>query len=216
MAVEGISSLVMMDGIALSQAIKSKQLSCVEVMAAYLDHIETHNPRVNAIISMPPREALLAEANQRDAQLTSGQYLGWMHGFPFAVKDNLPVKGMPFTRGSPLFKDFVAPADAIVVERTKAAGAIIIGKTNLPEFAFGSQTHNPVFGTTLNPYDPSKTCGGSSGGAGAAVALRMLPVAVAPTIRGACAIRAPSTTCSRCAPLMDACLSRPAMSSTLA
>ena len=87
------------------------------------------------------------------------------------------MKGMPFTRGSPLFKDFIAPADAIVVERMKAAGAIIIGKTNMPEFALGSQTHNAVFGTTLNPYDLSKTCGGSSGGAGVAVALRMLPVA---------------------------------------
>ena len=178
MAVENVSSLVLMNGMALSQAIRSKQVSCVEVMTAYLDHIEIFNPRVNAIISMPPREALLAEADERDAQLKQGQYLGWMHGFPHAVKDNIPVKGMPFTRGSPLFKDFIAPADAIVVERTRAAGAIVIGKTNLPEFAFGSQTHNPVFGTTLNPYDPSKTCGGSSGGAGAAVALRMLPVAV--------------------------------------
>lgn len=178
MAVENVSDLVLMNGMALSQVIRSKQVSCVEVMTAYLDHIEIFNPRVNAIISMPPREALLAEADERDAQLRQGQYLGWMHGFPHAVKDNIPVKGMPFTRGSPLFKDFIAPADAIVVERTRAAGAIVIGKTNLPEFAFGSQTHNPVFGTTLNPYDPGKTCGGSSGGAGAAVALRMLPVAV--------------------------------------
>ena len=178
MALDHISSLVLTNGTELSQAIKSKQVSCVEVMSAYLDHIEVFNPRVNAIISMPPREALLALAEERDAQLRRGQYLGRMHGFPHAVKDNIPVKGMPFTRGSPLFKDFIAPADAIVVERMRAAGAIIIGKTNLPEFAFGSQTHNPVFGTTLNPYDPTKTSGGSSGGAGAAVALRMLPMAV--------------------------------------
>lgn len=101
MAVESVSSLVLMDGMALSQAIKSKQVSCAEVMTAYLDHIEIFNPRVNAIISMPPREALLAEADERDAQLRRGQYLGWMHGFPHAVKDNIPVKGMPFTRGSP-------------------------------------------------------------------------------------------------------------------
>src|SRR5262245_37713165 len=148
------------------------QVSCLEVMTAYLDHIDIFNPRVNAIISMQPREASLAEARERDAQLARGEYLGWMHGFPHAVKDNTPVKGMPFTRGSPLFKDFIAPADAIVVERMKSAGAIVIGKTNMPEFALGSQTHNTVFGTTLNPYDLSKTCGGSSGGAGVAVALR--------------------------------------------
>ena len=172
-----ISDIVLMDGVGLSHAIKSKQVSCVEVMTAYLDHIEIFNPQVNAIVSMQPREASLAQANERDAQLARGEYLGWMHGFPHAVKDNTPVKGMPFTRGSPLFKDFIAPADAIVVERMKSAGAIIIGKTNMPEFALGSQTHNTVFGTTLNPYDLSKTCGGSSGGAGVAVALRMLPVA---------------------------------------
>ena len=177
MATGKISDIVLMDGVWLSSAIKSRQVSCLEVMIAYLDHVDAFNPRVHAIISMPPRDTLLAEARERDAQLARGEYLGWMHGFPHAVKDNMPVKGMPFTRGSPLFKDFVAPADAIVVERMKAAGAIIIGKTNLPEFALGSQTRNSVFGTTLNPYDLTKTCGGSSGGAGVAVALRMLPVA---------------------------------------
>ena len=172
-----ISEIVLMDGAGLSHAIKSKQVSCVEVMTAYLDHIEIFNPAGKCLVSMQPRDALLAQAKERDAQLARGEYLGWMHGFPHAVKDNMPVKGMPFTRGSPLFKDFIAPADAIVVERMKSAGAIIIGKTNMPEFALGSQTHNAVFGTTLNPYDLSKTCGGSSGGAGVAVALRMLPVA---------------------------------------
>ena len=166
-----------MDGAKLSHAIKGKKVSCIEVMFAYLDHIDIFNPRVNAIISMQPREASLAEARERDAQLARGEHLGWMHGFPHAVKDNTPVKGMPFTRGSPLFKDFIAPNDAIVVERMRSAGAIIIGKTNMPEFALGSQTHNAVFGTTLNPYDLSKTCGGSSGGSGVALALRMLPVA---------------------------------------
>ena len=177
MASGRISDIVLMDVAALSHAIKGRKISCVEVMTAYLDHIDAFNPRVNAIISMQPREASLAEAGERDAQLARGEYLGWMHGFPHAVKDNTPVKGMRFTRGSPLFKDFIAPADAIVVERMRAAGAIIIGKTNMPEFALGSQTHNAVFGTTLNPYDLSKTCGGSSGGSGVALALRMLPVA---------------------------------------
>jgi amidase len=171
------SDIVLMDGVGLSRAIKAKQMSCVEVMSAYLDHIDTFNPKVNAIVSLQPRDTLLAQARERDAQLARGEYCGWMHGFPHAVKDLTPVKGMRFTRGSVLFKDFIAPADAIVVERMKAAGAIIIGKTNTPEFGLGSQTHNPVFGTTLNPYDLSKTCGGSSGGAGVSLALRMLPVA---------------------------------------
>jgi amidase len=172
-----LSDIVRMDGAGLSHAIRSKQVSCVEVMNAYLDHIARLNPKVNAIVSLQPREGLLAQARERDAQLARGQYLGWMHGFPHAVKDLMPVKGLPFTRGSLLFKDFIAPADAIVVERIKGAGAIIIGKTNTPEFGLGSQTFNAVFGTTLNPYDLSKTCGGSSGGAGVSLALRMLPVA---------------------------------------
>jgi amidase len=171
------SDIVLMNGIELSQAIKAKQVSCVEVMAAYLDHIDRLNPRVNAIVSLQERSDLLQQAEQRDTQLARGEYLGWMHGFPHAVKDLTPVKGMPFTRGSLIFKDFIAPADAIVVERIKRAGAIIIGKTNTPEFGLGSQTYNSVFGTTLNPYDLTKTAGGSSGGAGVALALRMLPVA---------------------------------------
>ncbi len=178
MADRSISEIVMLDGLELSRGIKARDVSCLEVMTAYLDHIDTFNPRVNAIISMPPREKLLADAEMRDAQLARGEWLGWMHGFPQAVKDNLPVRDLAFTRGSPLFRDFIAPADAIVAERLRAAGAVMIGKTNTPEFALGSQTHNPVFGTTLNPYDISKTAGGSSGGAGAALALRMLPVAI--------------------------------------
>ena len=171
------SDLVLMNGIELSRAIRSKQVSCVEVMNVYLDHIAQYNPRVNAIVALQPREGLLAQAKERDEELGRGEYRGWMHGFPHAVKDLTPVKGLPFTRGSPIFKDFVAPADAIVVERMKRAGAIIIGKTNTPEFGLGSQTYNDVFGTTLNPYDLTKTCGGSSGGAGVSLALRMLPVA---------------------------------------
>jgi amidase len=100
-----------------------------------------------------------------------------MHGFPHAVKDLAAAKGLRLTMGSPLFRDFIAPNDAIHVERMKRAGAIVIAKTNTPEFGLGSQTYNPVFGTTLNPYDLTKTPGGSSGGACVSLALRMLPVA---------------------------------------
>src|SRR5437764_866482 len=104
------SDLVLMNGIELSRAIRSKQVSCVEVMNVYLDHIAQYNPRVNAIVALQPREGLLAQAKERDEELGRGEYRGWMHGFPHAVKDLTPVKGLPFTRGSPIFKDFVAPA----------------------------------------------------------------------------------------------------------
>jgi amidase len=171
-----LDEIVALDAVALARAIKSRRVSCVEVMRAYLDHIERMNPRVNAIVSQQPREALLAQARERDAQLARGDYLGWMHGFPHAVKDLEATAGIRTTMGSPLFADFVPNADSIIVERIRRAGAIIIGKTNVPEFGMGSQTYNPVFGTTLNAYDQTKTAGGSSGGAAVALALRMLPV----------------------------------------
>ena len=169
--------IVNLDAVELSRAIKAKQISCVEVMNAYLEQIERLNPRVNAIVSIEPRERLLEQATNRDAQIARGEYLGWMHGFPHAVKDLEPTRGIRTTKGSPLLKNFVPRDDSIMVERIRSAGAILIGKTNVPEFGLGSQTYNAVFGTTLNAYDQSKTCGGSSGGAAVAVALKMLPVA---------------------------------------
>ena len=172
-----VRDIVELDAIALSSAIKSRRVSCVEVMNAYLDHIDRMNPRVNAIVSLQNRDDSLKQAKNRDEQLARGEYLGAMHGFPQAIKDLEPTKGIRTTFGSPLFKDFVPKEDAIVVERMKRAGSIIIGKTNVPEFGLGSQTYNNVFGTTLNAYDQSKTCGGSSGGAAVALALRMMPVA---------------------------------------
>jgi len=171
------SNIVSLDAVALSRAIKAKQISCVEVMNAYLDQIERLNPRVNAIVSIQPRDNLLKQAADRDVQLARGDCLGWMHGFPHAVKDLEPTRGIRTTKGSPLFRNFYPRDDSIMVERIRSAGGIIIGKTNVPEFGLGSQTYNPVFGTTLNAYDQSKTCGGSSGGAAVAVALRMVPVA---------------------------------------
>jgi amidase len=171
------SEIVNLDAVALSRAIKSKQISCVEVMTAYLDRIDRLNPRANAIVSIQPREDLIEQAKNRDAQIARGENLGWMHGFPHAVKDLEPTGGIRTTMGSPLFKNFVPREDSILVERIRRAGGIIIGKTNVPEFGLGSQTYNPVFGATLNAYDQSKTCGGSSGGAAVALALRMIPVA---------------------------------------
>src|SRR3954449_4172221 len=171
------SDIVMMDALALSRAIQSKEVSCVEVMNAYLDHIDALNPKVNAIVSLQDRDDLVAESRARDDQLSRGEVSGWMHGLPQAIKDLTATKGIRTTQGSRIFKDFVPTADAIHVERVKRAGAIIVGKTNTPEFGLGSNTYNDVFGRTLNAYDQTKTAGGSSGGAGVSVALHMLPVA---------------------------------------
>jgi len=167
----------MMDAVTLGDAIRTRQVSCVEVMSAYLDHIDKINPHVNAIVALQDRASMLAEARERDRQAAQGELLGPLHGFPLAVKDLMPVKGMPMTMGSPILKDFVAGADGIMVERLRNAGAIIIGKTNTPEFGLGSHTYNSVYGLTRNAYDQSRSAGGSSGGAAVALAMRMLPVA---------------------------------------
>ena len=169
--------LVMQNAASLATLIRDHQVSCVEVMTAHLDQIDRLNPKVNAIVSLQPREGLLAQAAERDRQLAAGQHLGWLHGMPLAVKDLAQTKGIVTTFGSPLLRDFVPTVDAIVVERMKAAGGIVIGKTNTPEWGLGSQTYNEVFGTTLNAYDQGRTAGGSSGGAAVALALRLVPVA---------------------------------------
>jgi amidase len=172
-----VSEIVMMDGAALAGAIRSRQVSCLEVMTAYLDHIDRFNPKVNAIVALKDRSSLLAEARERDGELVRGAAIGPLHGFPQAVKDLTPVKGFPMTQGSPILKDFMPPADSVLAERLRKAGAIMIGKTNTPEFGLGSHTYNPVYGVTRNPYDLTRSAGGSSGGAAVALALRMLPVA---------------------------------------
>jgi amidase len=172
-----VSDIVMMNAASLAQAIHSRRASCAEVMGAYLDHIDRFNPKVNAIVALQDRDDLLRQAGERDADLARGEIRGPLHGFPHAAKDLQPVKGIRFTQGSPIFKDFIAPGDSIVVERMRRAGAIFIGKTNTPEFGLGSHTYNSVYGLTRNPYDLSKSAGGSSGGAAVSLALRMLPVA---------------------------------------
>ncbi|MCY1392814.1 Acylamidase [compost metagenome] len=169
--------IVALPAVQLSEAIRSRQFSCREVMQAYLAQIERYNPEVNAIVSLQPAEQLLAQADERDRQLARGQWLGWMHGMPQAVKDLAATAGIRTTMGSPLFAEQVPEHDAISVARVRASGAIFVGKTNVPEFGLGSQSYNNVFGTTGNAYDPSLCAGGSSGGAAVALALRMLPVA---------------------------------------
>jgi amidase len=162
---------------ALSNLIAARDISCAEVATIYLDHIERTNPAYNAIVSMRDREDILAEAREKDDLLARGLHQGWMHGFPQAVKDLAATKGLRTTQGSPLHRDTLPAHDAGFVRRMKRSGAIVIGKTNTAEFGLGSQTYNPVFGTTLNAFDRTCTAGGSSGGAAVALATRMLPVA---------------------------------------
>lgn len=171
------AELVELSAIDLSTAIRQGSVSCREVMTAYLDHIERYNPTYNAIVALRAREELMDEARVADDDLAHGHYRGWMHGFPHAVKDLASTRGITTTLGSTLFETWVPERDAIFVERLRAAGAILIGKTNTPEFGLGSNTYNPVYGITRNAYDPALCAGGSSGGAAVGLATHMLPVA---------------------------------------
>ncbi len=166
-----------MTACALSDALHQKGLSSRELMLATLDQIDRLNPSFVAVVNLQDREGLLAQAAARDAQLARGESMGWLHGMPIAVKDQANAAGIPTPLGSPLMKNFVPQNDSVMVARMKAAGAIVIGKTNTPEFGLGSHSFNEVFGATGNAYDASKTAGGSSGGAAVALALRMVPVA---------------------------------------
>lgn len=161
----------------LSLAIHAREVSCREVMQAFLARIHAINPRYQALVSLQSAESLLQQASARDVQLARGQSLGWMHGMPQAIKDLASTAGIATTQGSPLLRDFVPQQDALIVQRMKAAGCIVVGKTNTPEFGLGSHTFNEVFGVTGNAYDPARSAGGSSGGAAVALALRLLPVA---------------------------------------
>jgi amidase len=160
----------------LARLIRDRQVSCLEVMEAHLAQIARVNPQVNAIVTLLPERAL-AGARSADAALAHGEDVGPLHGLPVAHKDLALTRGVRTTFGSPIFRDFVPDADEIIVERLRLGGAIMLGKTNTPEFGAGSQTFNPVFGATRNPYDLAKTCGGSSGGAAVALACGMVPIA---------------------------------------
>ncbi|MDA7418872.1 amidase [Xenophilus arseniciresistens] len=169
--------IVELDAVSLSQAIATRALSCVELLQAFLAQIERLNPQVNAIVAPLPTEGLLAQARALDAELARGRWRGPLHGFVQAPKDIMPAAGMVTTRGSPIFAGQVSASDAVVFERMRAGGAVFIGRSNSPEFGLGGHTYNPVYGTTRNAFEPTRTAGGSSGGAAVAVALRMLPVA---------------------------------------
>jgi amidase len=161
----------------LAEMIRARSLSAREVMSAFLEQIERVNPKINAIVAKLDDDKCRALADEADGRLARGEKVGSLHGLPFAFKDLDAAVGFPMTRGSTIFKEFMPAEDTVLVERLKGAGVITIGKTNVSEFGMGSHTYNHVYGTTLNPYDLTKSAGGSSGGAGAALAAGLLPLA---------------------------------------
>ena len=177
----------------MAARIREKDLSATEVMEAHLRRIEDTNTKANAIVTLLPDEALEG-ARAADEAIARGLPLGPLHGLPVAHKDLALTKGVRTTFGSPIFADFVPDVNALIVERLKGAGAVTVGKTNTPEFGAGSQTFNEVFGETLNPYDTTKTSGGSSGGAAAALACGMLPIADGSDMGGS--LRNPASFCN--------------------
>ncbi|MDG1084945.1 MAG: amidase family protein, partial [Planktotalea sp.] len=157
----------------LATRIASKDLSAVELMQASLDRIDAVNETVNAVVSLRDREDCIADAKLADSIAPKGP----LHGLPVAIKDLANSEGLLTSMASPIFADNIAQKDDLFVARMKAAGAIVIGKTNTPEFGLGSHTFNSVHGATRNPYDPNRSAGGSSGGAAAALATGMIPIA---------------------------------------
>ena len=170
------SSLCFTSTVELARLIRTRKLSAREALAAHMKQIDLVNPKVNAIVTLVPEMAAAAAAKADEMQARK-EKLGPLHGLPAAHKDLRETRGIRTTYGSPLYKDYVPAEDDIVVERLRRAGVIAIGKTNTPEFGAGSQTFNTLFGATHNPYDLTKTCGGSSGGAAVALACGLVPVA---------------------------------------
>ena len=177
----------------LARRIRAKDISARELLEAHLSQIDRVNPKVNAVVSLDPEQAMDA-AKVADETLARGNESGPLHGLPIAHKDLVPTRGMRTTMGSPIYKDYVPDHDGLIVERLKQAGAISIGKTNVPEFGAGAQTYNEVFGETFNPYDTSKTCGGSSGGAAVSLACGMQAIADGSDSGGS--LRLPASFCN--------------------
>jgi amidase len=178
------------DAVELRDLLLNREISARKVMETFLERIHKVNPLVNAICTLRPDEELMRAAQNCD----EGAVKGPLHGIPIAIKDLVPTKGIRTTLGSPIHKDFIPAEDALIVERLKTAGAIIIGKTNTPEFGTGSHTFNRLFGTTRNPYDLTKTAGGSSGGAAAALAAGLVPLADGSDLGGS--LRNPAGYCN--------------------
>jgi amidase len=185
---------VFLDARRLADLLARREVSAVELQDAHLRQIERLNGDVNAIVSLRPPEELRAEAVAADRRLAAGDAVGLLHGLPVAIKDLSLTRGLRTTFGSRIYRDFVPTTDELYVERCRQAGAIIVGKTNTPEFGAGSQTFNAVFGATRNPYDLGKTSGGSTGGGAAALACGMLPLADGTDLGGS--LRNPASFCN--------------------
>ena len=177
----------------LARGIARREFSAVEVMEAHLARVHALNPRLNAFVTLAPEDDLLREAAAADARVARGKPLGPLHGLPIGVKDLHRTAGLRTTFGSPVFENFTPEEDDLIVERHRAAGAIVVGKTNTPEFGAGSQTFNAVFGATRNPWDPARTPGGSSGGSAAALAAGLTPLADGSDFGGS--LRNPASFC---------------------
>jgi amidase len=170
------SELCFISATELARRLRRKEVSAREVMTAHLGQIERVNQKVNAIVTLVADRAM-ANAARADESLAKGNAVGALHGLPVAHKDLVDTAGIRTTRGSLFYRDNIPARDALIVARIREAGAIALGKTNTPELGAGSQTFNQVFGATRNPYDLTKTCGGSSGGAAVALACGMVPIA---------------------------------------
>lgn len=177
----------------IATGVRKGELPVTDVLQAHLDRIAEVNPAVNAIQDLQPDRAM-EQARALDALPVGERRKRQLAGLPVAVKDLSPAAGFRYTQGSPIFRQRVAESDALFVSRMRAAGAVVVGKTNTPEFGLGSHTFNPVYGATRNPYDLSRTAGGSSGGAAAAVAARMLPIADGSDTGGS--LRNPASFCN--------------------
>lgn len=188
-----MTEICTLSAVELTRLIRAKELSARDVVGAHLTQIERVNPGVNAIVTLVAEQAM-ERARVADEDVAHGREIGPLHGLPIAHKDLQPTKGIRTTFGSPIYKDFVPSEDSLIVERLRNAGAVVVGKTNTPEFGAGSQTFNPVFGSTLNPFDRTKTCGGSSGGAAVALATGMLPIADGSDMGGS--LRNPASFCN--------------------
>src|SRR5215475_8991233 len=189
----GTSSVHWMSAIEMARLIRAKKLSAREVLAEHLKQIERVNPKVNAIVTLATEMAGKAAARADEMQ-ARGAKLGPLHGLPAAHKDLRETRGIRTTFGSPLYRDYIPAENDLIVDRLQNAGAITLGKTNTPEFGAGSQTFNTVFGATRNPWDLTKTCGGSSGGAAVALACGLVPVADGSDMGGS--LRNPAAFCN--------------------
>jgi amidase len=177
----------------LVRRMRRKELSAREVLEAHLQQIEHVNQKVNAIVTLVADQAR-ERARMLDEEAAHGRFGGPLHGLPIAHKDLFETRGIRTTFGSPIYRDYVPDFNAPIIDRIQGAGAVTIGKTNTPEFGAGSQTFNPVFGATRNPWDLTKTCGGSSGGAAVALACNMVPIADGSDMGGS--LRNPASFCS--------------------